>query len=128
MAPIPGQGPAPPPAQGPPTAPPVRDQQMPPMSVFAGGPAPGVSPALDQPTGMNFAETEMAAIAEKLVNVAKVLESDSPQLMPILKKMVEAGSMLMNELQVAKDAAMGGSGQPPLDQGAAPEGGEMTEG
>ena len=88
---------------GPPTSPDVMAQQMPPMSAYgpqgeqmlngaAGGDQSGADPTA-------FAKKELDDIAAKLMNVAKVLSQTKKELMPLVQKMAEAGSMLSNELQ-----------------------------
>lgn len=106
------------PASGPPLSPDVMAQQMPPMAAFAdqgqqmmGGGAPADPMAAD-PTA--FAKSELDKIAASLMNVAKVLSQSRKELMPLVQKMAEAGSMLTNELQTNNaDAA----GAPPQDGG-----------
>lgn len=116
------------PIPGPPKAPQVSAQQAPPMSVFAGGgqDAGAPPPDMNAPVGMETADAMMNEVAAKLMEVAKIIATDSPQLMPILKKMAEAGSMLTNEIKTALSSAQGGGQTPPLDQGTGPEGGGMT--
>ena len=88
---------------GPPTSPDVMAQQMPPMSAYGlqgeqmlSGAAGEGQPSAD-PTA--FAKKELDDIAAKLMNVAKVLSQTKKELMPLVQKMAEAGSMLSNELQ-----------------------------
>lgn len=78
-------------------------QQMPPMQAY--GPqgeamlngAAGADQSAADPTV--FAKQELDDIAQKLMNVAKVLSQTKKELMPLVQKMAEAGSMLSNELQ-----------------------------
>lgn len=62
---------------------------------------------------MALVEQKLNSIAADLKEVAKILVSSKPNLMPVLQKMVEAGKMLMSEVQSSKPQAQQGmAGQP----------------
>lgn len=90
-------------AQGPPVSPDVMAQQMPPMSGYGAQGQQMLSGAQgsDQSSAdpNKFAMDQLNDIAAKLMNVAKVLGQTRKELMPLVQKMAEAGSMLTNELQ-----------------------------
>ena len=104
---------------GPPMSPDVLQQQMPPMSQY--------SPQADAMLGAKpedqmgadpsaFAKKELDDIAAKLMNVAKVLSQTKKELMPLVQKMAEAGSMLSNELQSAQAPDPQAAGGPPQSE------------
>lgn len=88
---------------GPPVSPDVLSQQLPPMQNYA----PQGEAMLNQASGANqpgadptqYAKSELDKIAAALMNVAKVISQTKKELMPLVQKMAEAGSMLSNELQ-----------------------------
>lgn len=85
----------------PPVSPDVMAQQMPPMAAYAdqargmiGG---GASAESQDP--MKYVQTLLDEIASSLMKVAQVVGQSKKELMPIVQKMAEAGSMLSNEIQ-----------------------------
>lgn len=110
-------------AEGPPVSPDVMQQQMPPMSAYseqgaqmmANKPEDAMSA---DPTA--FAKSELDKIAASLMNVAKVLSQTKKELMPLVQKMAEAGSMLSSELTTnnpdAPQEAAGSPAGPPQAQ------------
>jgi len=85
----------------PPVSPDVMAQQMPPMAAYAdqgrgmiggGGSAESADP-------MKYVQTLLDEIASSLMKVAQVVGQSKKELMPIVQKMAEAGSMLQNEIQ-----------------------------
>lgn len=85
----------------PPVSPDVMAQQMPPMAAYAdqgrgmiggGGSAEAADP-------MKFVQTLLDEIASNLMKIAQIIGQSRKELMPIVQKMAEAGSMLTNEIQ-----------------------------
>lgn len=127
----PPSAPPPSPAQ-PPTSPDVAAQQSP-VSQFLQGYQPQGEQA--QAPGANaaaLAAQKLNQVAADLKEVAKVLVTSKPNLMPLLQRMLSAGSMLMNELQTSLPQAQAGqagvqrgpgsnSGAPPGGPGEAEE-------
>ncbi len=109
-----------PPMQEPPTAPAVAAQQAGPSGQYmqnyqgSGGEA--------GPPPMALVEQKLNGVASELRDVAKVLVMSKPALMPVLQKMIQAGAMLMQE--VNKDKQQGQGPQPSgPPQGAQAQGG-----
>jgi len=110
---------APPSLEAPPASLDVQEQQ---------GPAAQFAQNYQQPPGqqaggqgvnaMALAEQKLNQVASDLKEVAKLLVTSKPNLMPILQKMAQAGSMLMSEIQAGKPG--GQQGQPGA-QRSAPE-------
>ena len=98
----------------PPIPPNIAAQQMPSALRFmqsAGGPqgagAAPPSPGHDPNSGkqfdsMSFVEDRMNQIASLLKDVADVLVLDKPALMPIIQRMSQAGSAIMQEIQTGQ--------------------------
>ena len=113
-------------AAGPPISPDVMMQQMPPMSAYSDRAAQMLAAKPEDQMGADpaaFAKQQLDDIASKLMNVAKVLSQTNKELMPLVQKMAEAGSMLSNELQsknAPEQQAMQAPSAPPQAQG--PEG------
>ena len=116
---------APPSLASPPTSPDVAEQQSP-TAQFAQGYQPQVGEG-GANSAMELAAQNLNQVASLLKDVAKVLVTSKPNLMPILQRMVQAGSMLMNEVQSNKPGSQVGQAgvqrQPPETAGAGPEGG-----
>lgn len=119
----------PPPVYAPPTAPAVASQQAGPMAQFMsqqqGGPGGGAGqPGVDAP--MQMVEQVLNDIALKLRDVARILIMSKPMLMPVLQKMIQSGSMLMDEIQKANSGqdqqGTGGSSEA-AQAGGGPDGG-----
>lgn len=110
--------------QEPPTAPAVAAQQGGPssqyMQSYQGGGQAGPPP-------MALVEQKLNGVASELRDVAKVLVMSKPALMPVLQKMIQAGAMLMQEVNKDKQQ---GQGQQPSGppQGPQSGGGEETQG
>ncbi len=85
----------------PPMSPDVMAQQMPPMAAFAdqgrGMVGGGANPEAADP--MKYVQILLDEIAGNLMKVAQVVGQSKRELMPIVQKMAEAGSMLTNEIQ-----------------------------
>jgi hypothetical protein len=112
----------------PPLPPDVTAQQAPPIGQFAqgqqGGPAATPDPSMGDGASMGFVGDQMNQIAQLLTKVVKVVEVARPELMPILQRMAQMGSMLMNEIQSSKSPqGTGSSLAPPQAQMAQGEGG-----
>lgn len=111
--------------QEPPTAPAVAAQQGGPSSQYmqnyqaSGGGQAGPPP-------MALVEQKLNGVASELRDVAKVLVMSKPALMPVLQKMIQAGAMLMQE--VNKDKQQGQGQQPSGPPQQASGGGEETQG
>jgi hypothetical protein len=94
-------------------------QQMPPMAAYSDQAAqmlankPSDAMSADPSA---FAKKELDDIAAKLMNVAKVLSQTKKELMPLVQKMAEAGSMLSNELQSAAVPPAPAGGPAPEEQ------------
>lgn len=96
------------PLSSPPPPPDVVAQQNPGMvSQFVQGYQPGMEAAPSAPR--DLIRQRMMGIAEGLRDVARVIATTDPSLMPILKRMVEAGSMLMNSLDQSEQETRSGS-------------------
>lgn len=85
----------------PPVSPDVMAQQMPPMAAYAdqgrnmiggGGSPEGADP-------MKYVQTLLDEMAATLMKIAQIVGQSKKELMPIVQKMAEAGSMLQNEIQ-----------------------------
>jgi len=111
--------------QGPPISPDVMAQQMPPMSAYG--------PQADQLLGNkpqdatgahpdDFIKSQMDDIAAKLMTVAKVIGQTHKELMPIVQKMAEAGSMLMNEINSQNQPVQGQEAPQGQAQASGPSG------
>lgn len=85
----------------PPVSPDVMVQQMPPMAAYAdqGRGMIGGGGAGESADPMKFVQSLLDEIAERLMKIAQVVGQSKKELMPIVQKMAEAGSMLMNEIQ-----------------------------
>lgn len=112
----------------PPLPPDVTGQQGAPVAQFIRGQGqqqPG-QPETAQPAqagNMQFVGARMQAIAQELTQVVKVLEVERPELLPIVQRMAQMGSMLMNEVQSSMSPqGTGGSLAPQQAQMAQGEG------
>ena len=81
-------------------------------------------PAVDAP--MQMVEQVLNDIALKLRDVARILIMSKPMLMPVLQKMIQSGSMLMDEIQKVNSGqdqqGVGGSTEA-AQAGGGPDGG-----
>lgn len=98
----------------PPLPPDVVAQQMPAPLRFmqaAGGAVPQANSGQQFDPNAYVAD-QLSQVAALLKNVAQVLVTEKPALMPILQHMVQAGSALMNELTAGqgKDGPAPGQG------------------
>lgn len=103
MTPSPG---TPPPLSAPPTPPEIAGQQGPVSSYAANFNGGGASAIQQSP--LLLVQGKLQEIAVNLRDVAKVLSMSKPGLLPVLQKMVEAGSMLMDEVQKTLPQIPGG--------------------
>lgn len=101
---------APPALSRPPQAPEVTDQQGP-VSQFVSGYQPDESQS--GPPPLKLAEQKLSEVAMGLRDVARILVMSKPALMPVLQKMIQAGSMLMNEISKANPQKQQGQPGPP---------------
>ena len=109
-----------PPLSAPPTAPQVASQQGGPVGQYLSGYQPQGEQAVGQPP-MALVEQKLNQVALDLRDVARVLAMSKPALMPILQKMIQAGSMMMQE--IGKDKQQGPQPGPPQPaQGGGEEG------
>jgi hypothetical protein len=107
-----------------PPLPPDVNRQM------AGSPADGfvdgAMQADSQPSGMadpsKIAEGLLQEIVERLAKVAQIYQEEQPQVIPIIKKMAEMGSRLVNIVNSSKKGRGTASGGNGLGPGQAPEG------
>ena len=110
-----------PPISAPPTAPSVAAQQGGPMSQFLAAQQQG-NPQGAPPLAL--VQQKLNESAAALKDVARVLIMSKPALMPILQKMIQAGSMLMDAVN---QELQGGQAAPPPagqdDSQAMPDGG-----
>jgi hypothetical protein len=100
-------------------SPDVLMQSMPPMQAYSDQGAQMIAGAPEGSGGADpsaFAKSELDKIAASLMNVAKVVSQSRKELMPLVQKMAEAGSMLSNELQTANPPG----GMPPEGSPAGP--------
>ena len=116
----------------PPLPPDVTGQQQPPIARYAqsqaqqvgAGPASTPDPSHGDGANMGFVGDCMNQVAGLLTKVVKVVEVARPELMPILQRMAQMGSMLMNEIQSSKSPqGTGASLAPPQAQMGQGEGG-----
>ena len=121
----------PPPIYAPPTDPAVAGQQAGPMAQFMAkqqGGGPGADQGgPPQPPPLMMVEQVMNQVALQLRDVARVLLMSKPMLMPILQKMIQAGSMLMDEIQKTNGQGQQGTdGTSEASQGGGgPDGGAV---
>lgn len=124
MTPSPG---TPPPLSAPPVPPDIAGQQGPVSNYVANFNGGGQSALQQSP--LLLAQSKLQEIAVNLKDIARVLIMSKPALMPVLQKMVEAGSMLMDEVQkgLPQGQPSGGpdsGGPPPEAPGSAGAPGE----
>lgn len=103
-------------------SPDIQSQQLPPMSSYGAqgqsmlAGAQGADQSGADPN--KFAMDQLNQIAALLSTVAKTLGQGRKELMPLVQKMAEAGSMLTNELQSNNPAqAQPSPDNPPQAQG-----------
>jgi hypothetical protein len=87
--------------QNPPMAPGVQAQQggAPDMSAYAGGLGGGQgAPGQSQDPSGDFLKQQMQQLATVLDQVVQVASQSKPSIMPLLRKIAEAGQMIMSEL------------------------------
>lgn len=115
-----------PPMAEPPTAPAIAAQQGGPVGQYLKNYQPQEGQNSVAPPPMALVEQKLNQVATELRDVAKVLVMSKPALMPVLQKMIQAGAMLMQE--VNKDKQQGqGQQQPPPSGPPQPAGGEGAE-
>jgi hypothetical protein len=109
----------------PPPPPEVTQQQNPnQVSQFVSG---YQQPGAEQPPAApkELVKQKMQQVAEGLRDVARVLATTDPSLMPILKRMVEAGSMLMQQIEQNQQGQNTGQSSvprtPPEQAGGTPQ-------
>ena len=109
------------PLSTPPPPPEVQQQQNPQgaVSQFVSGYQPGADQQQQNPK--ELVKQVLTQVAEQLRTVARVLAVTDPASMPILKRMAEAGMMLMQNMGQDQQAAA--SGQPTMPQGPPEPGG-----
>lgn len=113
-----------PPMQEPPTAPAVAAQQGGPTSQYMQNYQPQGGQV--GPPPMALVEQKMNGVATELKDVAKLLVMSKPALMPVLQKMIQAGAMLMQEVQKDKQSAQGQQPSGPPQQAQAAGGDEQA--
>jgi hypothetical protein len=112
----------------PPTAPQVARQQRG-VSQYGGAALAQGAPGAPDPTGgggaaqssTEFIKSRLAQVAQLMSQIAKVLSSTRPELMPVMQKMAGMGQTI--EQEVTKSPDQGGSPSVPQDapqQGTAP--------
>ena len=110
----------PPPVTAPPPSPDVTQQQGP-ISQFLkrGGDA-----QVANFNPLQLAEQRLNQVALAMRDVAKVLVNVKPELMPVWEKMMQAGTMLLSEIQKASQGqtSQGSQATPPQDQGSNDQG------
>lgn len=117
---------APPPVSAPPTSPDVAQQQGP-ISQFL---RQGGDQQVQNFSPLALAEQRLNQVALAMRDVAKVLVNIKPELMPVWEKMMQAGTMLLGEIQKASQG-QGPQGPPagaPPDQDTGPEQGQPPVG
>lgn len=87
---------SPPPISAPPTSPDVAQQQGP-ISQFLQG--QGGDQQVQNFSPLALAEQRLNQVALAMRDVAKVLVNIKPELMPVWEKMMQAGTMLLGEIQ-----------------------------
>jgi len=103
----------PPPALSvPPTAPDVAEQQGP-LAQYVQNQDASAADVQQAPkqNASALVERKMNEVAGGLKEVATLLVSNFPDLMPILEKMLQAGSMIMNQIQTNQKQAGRASSQ-----------------
>lgn len=103
----------------PPTAPEVTEQQGPTAEFVQNRQSPQGEQAPGPANAAGLIEQKLNQVAAMLKEVAKMLVTNKPDLMPILEKMLQAGSMLMNELQQSMPKNQ--AGQAGVQRQASPE-------
>ena len=87
-------------------------QQGGPVGQYLSGYQPQGEQAVGQPP-MALVEQKLNQVALDLRDVARVLAMSKPALMPVLQKMIQAGSMLMQEVTKDKQQQQGPQPGPP---------------
>ena len=112
---------APPSAAVPPTSPEVSEQQNPLAQFLQNQGSPDQQAGAPGVNAMNLVEQKLNQVAAELKEVAKILVQNKPNAMPLLQKMLQAGSMLANEIQAGKPQNQAGQPgvqrQPPEPSG-----------
>ena len=99
--------------QNPPANPNVQSQQMPDASSYAGGYPLGGGQGQSgqsQDPGGDYLKQQMQQLATVLDQVVQVASQSKPSIMPLLRKIAEAGQMIMSELGNSDSS---GAGQGP---------------
>lgn len=111
----------------PPPPPEVTAQQNPgQVSQFVNGYQPGAGQQQNN-APKELIKQKMQQVAQQLSDIARVLATTDPASMPILKRMVEAGSMLMRTLEQNQQEASQGNPDVPR-QAAEPVGPQGAQG
>lgn len=118
---------APPQLDQPPASPEVTDQQGPVARFVEGYQGGGGQPGGGAQDATALLERNMNEVAAKLKEVAQTLSQFKPNLLPVLERMIQAGSFLMNQLQSAKPGMQAGKAsversqpEPPMAEGGSP--------
>lgn len=93
----------------------AAQQQGSPLRQAAQGGMGGAQEAMQGAPSMQLVKKLMGEVGERLNGVAKILQTEKPEMIPLLKPVVQGLAMLMNDVE--KSAGQQG-GAPP--QGAAP--------
>lgn len=109
----------PPSLSAPPTAPEVSEQQGPIAQFVQNRESPQDQQAPGPGNAMALVSQKLNQVASSLKEVAKILVTNKPTLMPVLEKMLQAGSMLMNEVQSGMPQSQ--TGQASAQRAASPE-------
>lgn len=106
-----------------PVPPAVTQQQAPPalrqfVQQGGGNPMAGAQGAVAAAPSDQLIEQMLNVVAKNLENIAKIVVNDKPQLMPLLKPVVQGLAAFANEIKI-------GSGQQPDQDGGVPNGGNQ---
>ena len=104
----------------PPVPPQVAAQQGPPLRQFAQS-AGGQGGAAPQQDSNALASQLLDGIAKQLSQLAQILQSTKPELIPILKQGVQAFAMIGNKLKAGDQGAPQGGTQGTQQDGAPPD-------
>jgi hypothetical protein len=99
----------------PPLPPNITSQQSPLRQVAANG-QQGQAQAAQGGDPMALVESELTQVGNSLTKIAQVLAQTRPDLIAILKPMVQSGAMLQQELKKGKEATQSGTPQGPAAQ------------
>jgi hypothetical protein len=108
-------------AAQPPVPPQVAAQQGPPLRQFAQGAAQGDPGAGQQQDPSALASQLIDGIGKQMTQLAQVLSTTKPELIPVLKQAVQALSMVQGKVKAQQGGAPQGGNQGTQQDGAPPD-------